>query len=167
MQEVALVLAAIDRTQQPECAHPLIDAGVMAGGNGIGTQLVRGIEKMLELDLAVAQHVRVGGAASGVFGQKILEHAFPIFLRKITKPDRNTQRATHGYGVAAVVFGTALATAIVGPVLHEQANDFATRIAQQQRGHRGIHAARHAHHDLVAGHGSCCTNVSGCRLPPR
>ena len=37
----------------------------MAGRDRLGAQFVRGIEEMLELDLAVAQHVRVRRAAGG------------------------------------------------------------------------------------------------------
>ena len=58
----------------------LIYPGVVAGGDSICAQLAGGIKEMFELDFTVAQHIRVGRAAGRVFGKKMLEHAFPIFV---------------------------------------------------------------------------------------
>ncbi len=51
----------------------------MAGGDSIGPEGQGMIEKRLELDLLVAQHIRVGCAPGLVFVQKILEHPVPVF----------------------------------------------------------------------------------------
>ena len=167
VQEITLVLAAILRPQQPVFAVDLVDPRVMAGGDGVCPQLVRGIEEMLELDLAIAQHVRVRRATDGVFGEEVLEHTVPVFARKIAEADRQAKLAANGDGIAAVVLGPAIATAIVGPVLHEQSSDVAASIAEEQGGDRRIHPARNANDDPAAAHASCATSDSGWRLPPR
>ena len=167
VQEITLVLAAILRPQQPVLPGHAIDAGVVARCNGIRTELVRGIEEMLELDLAIAQHVRVRRATDGVFGEEVLEHTVPVFARKIAEADRQAKLAANGDGIAAVVLGPAIATAIVGPVLHEQSSDVAASIAEEQGGDRRIHPARNANDDPAAAHASCATSDSGWRLPPR
>jgi hypothetical protein len=95
----------------------------MAGGDALGAEFARGVEEMLELDFAVAQHVRVRRAAGGVFGQEMLEHAVPVFAGEIAEVERDAQPAADRDRIAAVVLGTAIAGAVVGPVLHEQAGD--------------------------------------------
>src|SRR3546814_7031727 len=69
VQEVALVLALVARAQQAPVPVVPVDPCVVAGGDALGAQVARGVEEMLELDLAVAQHVRVGRAPGRVLGQ--------------------------------------------------------------------------------------------------
>ena len=45
------------------------------------------IEKGLELDLGIAQHVRIGGAAGLVFVQEIRKHAILVFGSEIDSLD--------------------------------------------------------------------------------
>ena len=144
VQEIALVLARVARPQQPPAAAFAVDAGVVAGGNALGTQLARRVQEVLELDLAVAQHVRVGGAAGGVLGQEVLEHVLPVLAGEIAEMDRDAEPAGHRHRVAAVVLGAAVAAAVVGPVLHEQAGQRLAGVAQEQGGDRGVDAARQA-----------------------
>src|SRR3546814_8427217 len=63
VQEVALVLALVARAQQAPVPVVPVDPGVVAGGDALGAQVARGVEEVLELDLAVAQYVRVGRAS--------------------------------------------------------------------------------------------------------
>src|SRR3546814_145383 len=118
-----------------------VDPVVVAGGGALGAQCAGGVEEMLGLDLAVAQHVRVGRAPGRVLGQEVGEHAVPVLAGEIAEGDRDAEPAADGNGVAAVVLGPAVAAAVVGPVLHEQTRARLAGIAQQQRGHGGIDAA--------------------------
>ncbi|MNM95316.1 hypothetical protein D3C81_1077540 [compost metagenome] len=106
----------------------------MAGGDALGAQLAGGIKEMLELDLAVAQHVRVGRAACRVLGQEVLENTLPVFAGEIAEMEGDAQPTAHGHRIAAVVLGAAMATAIVGPVLHEQPGDIQALLDQGQCG---------------------------------
>src|SRR5690606_24835143 len=130
--------------QQAPPAALLRDPGVVAGGDVARAQFARGVEEVAELDLAVAQHVRVGRAAGGVFGHEVLEHAAPVFGGEVAEVDRDAEPATDRDRVPAVLFGPALAAAVVRPVLHEQAGDRVPGVAQQQGGDRGVDAAGHA-----------------------
>src|SRR6185312_7196647 len=151
VQEIALVLVGIQRAQQAVSALDTIDARVVAGGDLFGAQRTCFVEKGLELDLAVAQHVGVGRATRAVFGQEMLEHAVPVFRREIARVERDAEPAAHGDGVLAVdVAGAGAVTVVFLPVLHEQAFDLMTGPLQQQRGHRRIDAPGDAQHHLHA-----------------
>src|SRR5690606_31548073 len=69
--------------------------------------------------------------------------------------------------IAAVLLGAAIPAAVIGPALHEQPGDRRARVAQQQRGDRGIHPARHADDDLRTAPPMFCSSDSGWRLPAR
>ena len=158
VQEIALVLAAVGGAQQLPGAILFANPGVMAGGDEVGAQFTGGVEEMLELDLAVAQHVGVRRAPGGVFGEEMLEHAGPVFIGEIAEMDRQAQPAADRDRVAAVVLGAAVAAAVVGPVAHEQPGHAAVRVgqgvlAQQQGRDRGIDAAGHADDDAGSRHG--------------
>lgn len=176
VQEIALVLAAVARAQQAEAAAGLVDPRVVAGGDVVGTQFARGVEEILELDLAVAQHVGIGRAAGRVLGDEVLEHAGPVLAGEIAEVDRQPEPARDRDRVAAIVLGAAVAAAVVGPVLHEQTRQGFAGIAQQQGRDRGIDPARHAHDGVgrpghldhsASGATECCSRSSEWRRPPR
>jgi hypothetical protein len=192
VQEVALVLAGIDAAQQVPAAAALLDARVVAGGDLLGAQRARGIDEMLELDLAVAQHVRIGRAPGGVLGQEVGEYPVPVLLREIAEMEGNAEPPADGHRVAAILLGAAsarrrglsageggrafgdaravlrLARTVIGPVLHEQARHRHAGLDQLQRRHRRIHAAGHAHHHARGrAHASRLTAESGKRRPAR
>src|SRR5690606_15801870 len=66
VQEVALVLRGIDAAQQLEAVLALPDAGIVARRDMPRAELDRVIEEGLELDLRVAEHVRIGRATGRV-----------------------------------------------------------------------------------------------------
>ena len=74
VQEVALVLGAVDAAQQP----PAVGARVMARREAFSAEAPRVIERDAELDLAVAQHVGVRRAPGLEFGEEAGEDAFAI-----------------------------------------------------------------------------------------
>ncbi len=82
-----------------------------------------------------------------VFGQEVLEHLLPVFAGEVAEVERDAEPAADGHGVAAVVFGAAVAVAVVGPVLHEQAGHRFALLHQAPGGDGGVDAAGDAHHD--------------------
>ena len=140
VQEVTLVLVRSAALQQCRSVD-FCDPRVMPGGDELCAQIVSGVEEMLELDFAVAQHVRIGRAARRVFGEEVGEHAVPVFAREIAKVDRDAEPAARGDRIPTIVLRAAIAAAIVGPVLHEEAGDRFALIAQAQGRDRRIHTA--------------------------
>ena len=152
MQEVGLVLGGVGGPQQPAGAVVAVDAGVVAGGDALGPQRQRVLEEGLELDLAVAQHVRVGRAAGAVLGEEMAEHAVPVLAREVADVEGQAEAGADRHRVAAIGVRAARPVALVLlPVLHEEPGDAAARAGQQQGGDRGVHAAGHADHDRWPG----------------
>src|SRR5262245_23870981 len=78
VEEIALVLGAVFRLQQLEEAVGFAHLGIVAGGDEIGAEADRVVEKSLELDFGIAQHVGIGCAACPVLPQEIAEHALLV-----------------------------------------------------------------------------------------
>jgi len=109
------------------------------------------IEKGAELDLAIAEDVRVGRAAGAVFLKEMGEHPVPVFPGEADEVERDLQPVADGHGVDHVLPGRAELVGVVAlPVLHEQALDRVTLLLEQQGGNGGIHPAGHADDDLHA-----------------
>ena len=77
-EKVGLVLVRIRRLQQPEAPACLLDARIVARGDLFRAKIQRIVEKSLELDLLVTQHVRVWRASGAVFVEKIGEYPVPV-----------------------------------------------------------------------------------------
>ncbi|TWG78706.1 hypothetical protein L602_000900000100 [Cupriavidus gilardii J11] len=152
MQEVALVLGVIERLEQFEAAIAAAPhARIVAGGDALGTERHRVVQKRLELDLGIAQHVGVRRAAGRILAQEVGEYAVLVLGREIDRLHVDADQVGHRHHIEPVLARRAvLAVVVVFPVLHEQADDFVALLLQQPRGHRRIHAARHAHHDPFA-----------------
>jgi hypothetical protein len=88
MQEIALVLGTVLGLEQLEFPLELAHAGVVAGRNPVGTDLQGMLEKGAELDLRVAQHIRVRRAARLVFGKKVREDALLVLAWRNSPPRR-------------------------------------------------------------------------------
>ena len=152
VQEIALILGRIHGAQQPVTTVAPIHACVVAGGDFLRAQRLRLVQKRLELDLPVAQHVGVGGAAGAVFIEEMGEHAIPVLRREIARVERNAQPPAYRHRVLAVGIGGAWPAALVFlPVLHEQALDLVAGLLQKQGGDRGIDATGNAQHHFHAG----------------
>jgi hypothetical protein len=119
-------------------AHP----GVVAGGDLLGAQAHGVVEKGLELDLGVAQHVGVGRAAGLVFAQELGEHAVLVVGGEVDVLDLDADHVGHGGGVHEVDVGRAVfAVVVVFPVLHEDADHLVALLLEQVGGDGGVHAA--------------------------
>jgi hypothetical protein len=107
------------------------------------------VEERLELDLLVAQHVRVGGAAGLVFGEEVAEHPVPVLGGEVHRLQRDVQHRAHGAHHLEVLLGGAMTCGVVlFPVLHEQAGDGVALLPEQQGSDRRIDAAREADHHV-------------------
>ncbi len=124
VQEIALVLVAVDAAQQP----PAIDARVVAGRKALGTQPARVLEPDAELHLAVAEHVGVRRTACRKFGQEMIEHARAILGSEAHLVQRDAEFVRDGPGVLEVGRGRAVAVVVLGPVGHEQGLDLSAGI---------------------------------------
>jgi hypothetical protein len=112
----------------------------VAGGDGLGAEIEGVVEKRPELDLAVAEDVRVGRAPGGVLGEEMLEYAVPVLGGELDPVQGDPEVRAGGLGGGEVLVGGAVAGVVrVVPVLHEQALDLPAGGLQLERGDGGIH----------------------------
>ena len=78
VQEIGLVLVLVRRPEQPVFAVYAVDVRKVTGDQLFGPQLLGKIQEHAELDLPVAQHVRVGRATLPVFRKEVLEHPLAV-----------------------------------------------------------------------------------------
>ena len=151
VQKVGLILRRIDGPQQLVDAIAFADLCVVAGGDPVGAQRTGGIQKGLELDLAIAHDVRIRRPSDAVFVQEVGEDTIPVLGGKIARVERNTELTAHCHRIFAVdIRGTRSGEVVFFPVLHEQAFDLVTGLLQQQACHRGIDATRDTEHHFHA-----------------
>ena len=99
-----------------------------------------------ELDLAVAQHVRIGRAAGAILLQEQTEHALAVLGGEIHPVQHDAQLGGDRARILIVLRGRAVHVVLV-PVAHEQALHVAAGVAEQQRRDGGVDAAGQAHDD--------------------
>ena len=167
VEEIALVLVGVRRAQQRGAATGVRAlADVMPGGDVFRAARDGVVEEGLELDLGVAQHVGVGGAAGLVFGEEVAEHAFLVFGGEVDRLDLDAEHVGHRQHVEKVLARSALlGIVVVVPVLHEDAEHVVALLFQQIGGDGGIDPARHAD-DNFSAH-AWLTKSSGKRRPAR
>ena len=96
----------------------------MAGGQRVRAQPVRKVLQRAELDLAVAQNVRVWRAPPAVLRKEVLEHPIHVFLLEVDGVVGDANPIAYGAHVRPVRFGGADAhVVLLGPVVHEYADD--------------------------------------------
>ena len=119
VQEIALVLAAVDAAQQP----PAVGAGVMAGRETLGAEPARVVERDAELDLAVAEHVRVRRPPGLELGEEGRKYALAVLGREARPVQRDAEFVAHPPCILEVSGGRAVAVVVLRPVRHEQGLD--------------------------------------------
>ena len=146
VEKIALVLGAVFRFQQLECAEAFPHPRIVAGGDLVRAQGQGVVEEGLELDFGIAQHVRVGRAAGLVFLQEQREYPFLVFLGEIDGFHLDADLVGDRQHVHEILLGRAVAVlaVVVFPVLHEQADHFMALLLQEQGGNGRVHSARHA-----------------------
>ena len=153
IEEVALILVGIEAAQQARAAGAVVTAHIVAGGDVGGPQLFGGkLQERLELDLLVAQDVRVRGATRLVLFQEVFEDVVPVFGGEVDGVEFHPQLVADGLGISQILGGRAVLVRVVFfPVLHEQAFDLIALLLEQVGRDGRIHAAGHAddHLDLA------------------
>ena len=153
IEEVTLILVGIEAAQQARAAGAVVTAHIVAGGDVGGPQLFGGkLQERLELDLLVAQDVRVRGATRLVLFQEVFEDVVPVFGGEVDGVEFHPQLVADGLGISQILGGRAVLVRVVFfPVLHEQAFDLIALLLEQVGRDGRIHAAGHAddHLDLA------------------
>ena len=177
VQKIGLVLVAVGRAQQMYLLSIAPERGVMAGGDGLRAKRQRMLLEHAELDLAVAQNVRIRRAPAPVLGQEMREHLLAVFGGEVHHLHRDVERLADGLHVGDVGLGRAVAEAVVVlPVLHEKAKHVVPGALEQQRRDGRIHATGQADHhprrwrqrQAEGGvHQACASSDSGWRAPAR
>ena len=113
----------------------------MASGNTLCAQAQCMVQKRFEFDLGIAEHIRIGCAASFIFTQKIAEYAILILGAEIDCFDIQSNDIGDSQHIQKILAcGTRLIILVI-PVFHEQAGDAIALLFEQQGGDSRIHAA--------------------------
>ena len=167
VQEVALVLGRVGGLQELHALPGPSQPRVVAGRDPVGAERARVIEEGAELDLAVAEHVRVRRAARFVLAQEMREDPFAVLAREVHGLELDADHVGHRRRVDQVDARRAVFVGVVVlPVLHEQADDLEALLLQEPRRDGRVDAARHADdHARLARHHNSVTRSSGRRTP--
>ena len=117
----------------------------------IRTQLPGGLEESVELDLAVAENIRVWGAAGGIFIEHIVHHPLAVFLGKVHEVERDADLAGDQFRHETVLlpFTVAVQRRVrVVPVLHKHSEHVIPLLLQQQSGDTGVNTSRKTNADF-------------------
>src|SRR5690606_20558598 len=117
----------------------------VAGRDVLGAEFDGMIEEGPELDLGVAQHVRIGRAPGGVLAQEIGEDPLAVLGGEIDRLDVDLEPIGDAVRIDPVLPGRAVfVVVIVFPVLHEQADDLVALLLEQPGRNGGVDPARQA-----------------------
>ena len=147
-QEVGLVLHLIQPFQKADAALIPGQPGVVARSQSVCAGLHGEVQKGFELDLRVAEHVRVGGPSGGILRQEVGEDPVLILLGKVDRVVGDVQGFADPAHVLVVLLRRAGAVHIL-PIAHEDARDFKALLLQQQSRHGAVNAPRQAHDDAL------------------
>ncbi len=148
MEEITLVLFFVDAPQQPPGRS---DACVMSGRKALRAEAPRVGEPDAELDLAIAEHVRVRRAARFELRQKMRKYALAVFAREAGLVQRDPEFVGYASRVLEVGRRRAIAVLVLLPIRHEEGLDRVACIEQERRRDRRVDAA--GERDDDAGHG--------------
>ena len=151
VQKIALILRLIAPLEEPGAGGAVVEPGVMAGGDAVGAEAVHVFQADAELDLAVAEHVRVRRATCRIFTQKAGEYALAVLGREAHPMERNSQGIADGARILEVFGGGAVRIAVLLPIGHEEPLNRETGIPQQERRDGRVDAAGHADDDRLGG----------------
>src|ERR1700753_3404852 len=106
-QHIGLVFAHVHAAPQPT----VLDAGVVAGADGVEAQSHRPVEDGGDLDLLVAADAGVGGAARGVLGHEVFDDVGVEAFGHVPDIERDADHVGGAAGVAGVLQRAAAAGA--------------------------------------------------------
>ncbi len=151
-QEIALVAIGVGGAEQrPRSVGKTARGDIMAGGERRGAELARGLQKVAELDRAVALDAGHRRLAERVAVGEIVDHRFAEAVLVIQHVMRDADPLGDIAGIVDVLAGAAGALAMGGRAmiveLQRDADDVVAFRLQQRSRHRGIDAARHGDDD--------------------
>ena len=99
----------------------------MAGGDKLGAENLRIVEKDFEFDFAVAEDIRIGGAASAIFIKEMFKHVIPVVGCKVGGMQGDLKLVADLLCIGQISHGGAVLGVVVFiPVFHKQAFDLVT-----------------------------------------
>src|SRR5690606_34584979 len=140
-EEIALVLIAVFSREQLVHGLTVHNSGCLAcivtGSDKLCAEFQCGVKKDIELDLAVAQDIRIGCTSTLVFTEHVVDNAFLVWLAEIDSLKGDSQVLGYDHGVIAVVQPRAFLTdrnRVVVPVFHKNPDDVVALFLQQVGG---------------------------------
>ena len=128
VQKIALVLVPVDSAQEPAARA---DARIVAGREAFRAEPPGVLEADAELDLAIAEDVRIRRPPGLELGKEAGKHALAV-LRLETRPvQRNAELPAHTLRVLEVGRRRAVAVVVFSPVRHEESLDVVSRVQEQ------------------------------------
>ena len=148
IKEITLILIRVGSLQQlPRFIRPDKVSGRHAGR----AKRHGKIQERPELDLPVAQDVRIRSPSGTVFLQKIGKDPVPVLFGKVHAVVRNTDQVAHIPHVPPVFLrGAGAVFVLFLPVFHKDAHDIIALLLQKQGRNGGIHASAHTNHNTLA-----------------
>ena len=122
-------------------------SAIMACCHHIRSHFQCTLEECIKLNLAVAEHVRIGCAALLIFIEHIVNHPCTIFLAQIHKIEWDSDLTGHHLCNKTVLFPFAIAVKGCGcivPVLHEESKDIIALLLQKKGCNAWIYPSREA-----------------------
>ena len=110
----------------------------MSCRNQVSTHLPCSLQKCIELDFTIAEHIRVRSPALGILVEHVIDHALTIFITQVNEIERDTDFPRDHLGHEPVFFPLAVSmqsTLRIMPVLHEHGKYVITLLLQKQSSH--------------------------------
>ncbi|OPZ69858.1 MAG: hypothetical protein BWY81_00227 [Firmicutes bacterium ADurb.Bin467] len=134
VEKIRLVLVLVRRPQKSVFGPVAADAREVAGREPVRAELLGEVEKRRELDLAVAEHVRVRRAAAPVFVEEAPEHALAVLVCEVDRVVRDLDRIADPAHVRPVPFRRAHTRfVLLLPIVHEHADHVVPLALEHQR----------------------------------
>src|SRR3972149_5610967 len=144
VEEIALVLTLVYSAEQVAAVLVPLDPSVMAGGDEVYLEIPQGFfHKNPELDLAVADDVRIGGSAGFILVEEASYNLGAALAVQIPDQDRNFQVGRYPHRHLAVLGRGAVGPIVVAEEMHP--DDLIALFFQQRRGDGGVHPSRNAY----------------------
>ena len=159
-EHVGLVLGPVGRPVQLAVAEGIrLDIGVVPGDDGVEAEVERLLEEGGELDPLIAAHARVGGAASGVLGDEVVDDVELEAFGEVPHVVRDADDVRGALRIHRVLDRAAPSrTGAQGsghPAEGEvHADDLVTGVDGARRGHRRVDAPAHRRQNLHGFHGT-------------
>ena len=135
----------------PVIIQALALAAVVAGSHVVCAELSGLLEEGRKLDLAVAQHIRVGGPPFCVLVEHIVHHPFAVLFAQVHKIEGYAYFARYHLGYEAVLLPLAVSVQSafgVVPILHKHRKHIIALLFEKQSGHTGVHTSRQSYANL-------------------